>query len=74
MLTTYRLVTRQGVRIRQSQTVNSAIVGHLAIGQLIEVLDEQDGWLQIEADVSGEGVVGWIYKGYTAPFPPPEGE
>jgi hypothetical protein len=74
MLTTYRLVTRQGVRVRQSHTVHSVIVGHLAIGQLIEVLDEQDGWLQIQADVSGESIVGWIYKGYTVPFPPSKGE
>jgi hypothetical protein len=46
----------------------------LVIGQLVEVLDEKDGWLQIQADVSGESIAGWIYKGYTAPFPPPKGE
>lgn len=72
VLTTHRLVVRSGVRIRHSPSTKSAIVGFTTVGDVVDVLDERDGWIQIEMEVKGEEVTGWIYKGFTAPFPRPQ--
>lgn len=70
-LTTHRLVIRRDVRIRHTPSTKSAIVGFTTLGSVVDVLDEKEGWIQIEVEMDGEEVSGWIYKGYTAPFPPP---
>lgn len=70
-LTTHRLVVRRDVRIRHAPSTKSAIVGFTTLGTVVDVLDEKEGWIQIEVEMDGEEVSGWIYKGYTAPFPPP---
>lgn len=65
----HRVVTRKNVNIRYKHSTDSAVVGQLQLGQVVEALDEHEGWLKIEAEVDGEDITGWIYKGFTAGFP-----
>ena len=68
--TRYAVVTFQILRLRAGPRINTAVLGHLALGDIVEILSREERIIEIEGvtgvwyHVAHEGVDGWIFGAY----------
>lgn len=68
LLSDYRVVLIDGLKLRGDADKNSTAVGSLRIGTMLEVIQIQGGWAFVSADDQEETRYGWVYISHTAPF------
>ena len=74
LLAGYRIVNRNGARLRVEPSKSSELIVSLPLGLLVEVLDKNDkGWFYVAVEYQGEWIEGWVYFSVTTPVPPPQG-
>jgi cold shock CspA family protein len=65
----FRFITGEYVRLRESQSTESKILGELQLGQVFKVLSQSGNWLEIEyTDNKNNKIYGWVSVRYTAKF------
>lgn len=57
-----RITAQPNLRVREHPSQAAAVVGRVAYGAMVSVLDEQDGWGRINSPMAG-----WISLAYTTP-------
>ncbi|HGM8255788.1 SH3 domain-containing protein [Pseudomonas aeruginosa] len=73
LLINYRVVNREGARLRAEATTDSQILHSLALGTLVEVIEyNEQGWYRVAVEVDGRSVQGWMYVTITTPIPKPK--
>ena len=74
LLAGYRVVNRNGARLRVEPSKSSELIVSLPMGTPVEILDKNDkGWFYIAVEYQGDWIEGWIYFSVTTPVPPPRG-
>lgn len=73
LLADYRVVNREGARLRAEPTTESKIVASLSFAQPVEVVEYNDkGWYRVEAQTAEGNFEGWMYVSVTSPLPKPK--
>ncbi|TBU81019.1 hypothetical protein DNK06_07810 [Pseudomonas daroniae] len=73
LLADYRVVNREGARLRAEATTNSQVISSLKLGTLVEVIEYNDkGWYRVATEIDGQSVQGWMYVTITTPVPKPK--
>ena len=71
----YRIVNRNGARLRAEPSKNAEVIVQLQLGLPVEVLESNGkGWFRVVAEYQGESVEGWIHLTVTTPVPPPKSQ
>jgi hypothetical protein len=60
---------RAVVYIRAEADKNSADLGALETGRTVELISCADQWCNVVAEIDGEQVSGWVYRGCTSDNP-----
>ncbi|AVK05985.1 TPA: SH3 domain-containing protein [Pseudomonas aeruginosa] len=69
----YRIVNRNGARLRAEPSKKAEIILQLQLGAVVEVEENNgEGWLHVVAEYQDESVEGWIHLTLTSPVPPPK--
>ncbi|WP_138486135.1 SH3 domain-containing protein [Stutzerimonas nosocomialis] len=72
LLADYRIVNRNGARLRAEPSKKAEIIVSLELGVPVEVLESNGkGWFRVIAEYQDESVEGWIHLTVTTPVPPP---
>ena len=71
LLVDYRIVNRDGARLRAEATTASEVLVTLKIGTLVEVLEKSDkGWFHVAVEHQEEWIEGWVHLTVTTPVSP----
>lgn len=71
LLVDYRIVNRDGARLRAEATTASEVLVTLKIGTPVEVLEKNDkGWFHVAVEHQDEWIEGWIHLTVTTPVSP----
>lgn len=69
LLSHYRIISGNNVYLREGPSRNSAILGSMPVGMLVQVVDKNHrSWLQVEVDIGGDYELGWVSRRYTTYF------
>jgi hypothetical protein len=73
LLADYRIVNRNGARLRAGPSTSSQVLLSLQLGMPVEVQEKNEkGWFRVSLEYQGEWVEGWIYFTVTTPVPAPQ--
>ncbi len=73
LLADYRIVNRNGARLRTGPSKNSEVIVSLKLGLPVEVLEANGkGWFRVVAEYQEEWIEGWIHLTVTTPVPRPK--
>lgn len=73
LLADYRIVNRNGARLRAGPSKTSEVIVSLKMGLPVEVLEANGkGWFRVVAEYQEEWVEGWIHITVTTPVPRPK--
>ena len=72
LLSDYRVVNRQGARLRPQPTTESKPITTLNFADVVEVLEYNDkGWYRVLTETSDGLIEGWVYVTVTTPISKP---
>ncbi|WP_217519015.1 SH3 domain-containing protein [Vibrio metschnikovii] len=64
-----RFISGDGVRLRASASIKSAVISHLDFGQLIYILEKDRSWVKVTVpQKDGSKLEGWVFNEYTERF------
>lgn len=73
LLADYRVVNRDGARLRAEPNKAAEVIVKLKLGIPVEVLERNEkGWFRVSVEYKEESVEGWIHLTVTTPVPPPK--
>jgi hypothetical protein len=73
LLSDYRVVNREGARLRAEPTTQSKAITSLPFAHLVEVIEYNDkGWYRVVAETPEGYLEGWVYVSVTTPIPKPK--
>ncbi|WP_282349034.1 SH3 domain-containing protein [Pseudomonas sp. PS01301] len=73
LLADYRVVNREGARLRANPATSAEALLSLPLGTPVEVMEQNNkGWFYVSVDYRGAEIEGWIYVSVTTPVPPPK--
>lgn len=73
LLADYRVVNRDGARLRAEPSKAAEVIVKLKLGIPVEVLERNEkGWFRVSVEYKEESVEGWIHLTVTTPVPPPK--
>lgn len=73
LLADYRVVNRDGARLRAEPSKAAEVIVKLRLGIPVEVLERNEkGWFRVSVEYKDESVEGWIHLTVTTPVPPPK--
>jgi len=73
LLADYRVVNREGARLRANPGISAEALVSLPLGTPVEVMEQNNkGWFHVSVDYQGAEIEGWIYVSVTTPVPPPK--
>jgi hypothetical protein len=63
------VVVGSGLRLRTGPSMKTEIISTVPLGKLIMILDSSErAWLNVEVDLEGDLIEGWVARRYTTPF------
>ncbi|WP_146441689.1 SH3 domain-containing protein [Vibrio kanaloae] len=64
-----RFISGDGVYLRASSSIKSAVISHLDFGQLIYILEKDRSWVKVTVpQKDGSNLEGWVFNEYTERF------
>ena len=58
------IVTTDTLRLREEASVDASIVALLSMSDEVEILEENNGWYKVKAEVNSEQVEGYVSADY----------
>ena len=73
LLADFRMVNREGAKLRAEPTTQSKAVASLPFAHPVEVIEYNDkGWYRVETETPDGYLEGWMYVSVTTPVPKPK--